>query len=262
MKKLSLIAGGVASLVLGTVLATRSSHAADHLDSTTLATNPMADINDVFTWMTSDMSKLNLIMTVSPGDPGNRAFSDAVQYVFHVVSRTGTMPNQVVAMPAAGTETKVICTFTSDTAVQCWVVTGTTVKDYVTGDPSSAAGITSASGKLKVHAGRHSDPFFFNLQGFRDAIATVKGAIAGGAVIPNAAGCPDNLDGTTVGGIRAILEGQRPTDATALPPCPATSKDCFAALNVKALVVQVDKTLLNEGANTLLAVWASTHAKP
>jgi hypothetical protein len=260
LKKLSLIAGGVASLALGTFLAARSSHAADHLDSATLLTNPLGDINDVYTWMTSDMSKLNLVMTVSPGDPGNRAFSDAVQYVFHVVSRTGTMASQVVAKPGTGTETKVICTFASDTSVQCWVVSGTTVKDYVTGDPSSAAGITSASGKVKVHAGRHSDPFFFNLQGFRNAIAAVKAQAA--AITFNTQGCPNNLTDAQVGGIRTLLTTQQATDATAVPPCSATTPDCFAALNVKAIVVQVDKTLVNEGTNTLLAVWGSTHAKP
>ena len=260
MKKLSLIAGGVASLALGTFLATRSSHAADHLDSATLAGNPLADINDVYTWMTSDMSKLNLVMTVSPADPGNRAFSDAVQYVFHVVSRTGTMANQIVARPGTGTETKVICTFASDTSIQCWVVTGTTVKDYVTGDPSAAAGITSASGKLRVHAGRHSDPFFFNLQGFRNAISAVAAAAPTITYTPQ--GCPNNLTDAQVAGIRTILTTQQPTDATATPQCSGTTPDCFAALNVKAIVVQVDKTLINEGANTMVAVWGSTHAKP
>lgn len=264
MKKLSLIAGGVASLALGTVLATRSSYAADHLDAFSLATNPLADINDVYSWMTSDASKLNLVMTVSPAEPaaGMRTFGPAVQYVFHVVSRTGTMPNQVVAMPAAGVETKVICTFASDTSVQCWVVSGTTVKDYVKGDPSAAAGITSASGKLKVHAGRHSDPFFFNLQGFRDAISTIAMRNATTPITFNPQGCPNNLLDAETQAVTALLTTQRPTVATAVPPCPATTPDCFAGLNVKGLVVQVDKTLINDGANTLIAVWGSTHATP
>lgn len=245
-------------MALGTVLATRSSEAADHLDSATLATNGMADINDVYAWMTSDMSKLNLIMTVSPG-AGNGTFSDAVQYVFHVVSRTGATPGDVVAKPGTGTETKVICTFTSDTAIQCWVVTGTTVKDYVTGDPSAAAGITSASGKLKVHAGRHSDPFFFNLQGFRNAITQVKAAVAGGLTL-DAAGCPATLPDANAAGLRGILSTQQ--TGTEMPACPTNNLDCFALFNVKAVVVQLDKTLVNEGTNTLLAVWGSTHAKP
>jgi hypothetical protein len=260
LKKLSLIAGGVASLLLGTFLATRSSEAADHLDSASLATNPMADINDVYTWMTSDMSKLNLVMTVSPGDPGTRAFSDAVQYVFHVWSRAGATPDLVVVRPGMGTETNVVCTFTSDTAIQCWVVSGTTVKDYVKGDPTAAAGITSASGKLKVHAGRHSDPFFFNLQGFRNAISAVKGVLAGGTTTFNGAGCPDNLNDTTTGTLRTVLSTQQ--TGTEMPMCSTTNIDCFAAFNVKAIVVQVDKTLVNEGSNHLLAVYGSTHAKP
>ena len=262
MKKLSLIAGGVASLALGTFLATRSSYAADHLDSASLAGNPLGDLNDVYTWMTSDMSKLNLVMTVSPGEPaaGMRHFGPAVQYVFHVVSRGGALPSDVVGKPGMGMETNVICTFASDTDAQCWVVAGTTIKDYVHGDPSGAAGMTSASGKVKVHAGRHSDPFFFNLQGFRDAIGAVKAAAA--TITKNAQGCPNNLTDLQVGGIRGLLTSQRPTDATQALPCPSTTPDCFAALNVKGIVVQADKTLFNQGTNTFLMVWASTHAAP
>lgn len=253
---------------LATLLATQS-HAADHLDSfNTLATNPLGDINDVYTWMTTDTNKLNLAMTISPADTAARHFSDAVQYVFHVTSR-GTMATDAVAHPGMGTETKVICTFASDTSAQCWVVSGTTVKDYVTGDPSATTGLTSADGKLKVFAGRRSDPFFFNLQGFRNAIKAVHDAAPGLPMAAyDAAFCPTGIPATatppapSVLALRTLLTTQQPTDANAMPQCPDTTPDCFATLDVKAIVLEVDKTLLNDGTNTMLAVWASTHAKP
>jgi hypothetical protein len=260
LKKLSLIAGGVAGIAVATLLATNS-QAADHGDSATLLATPMSDINDVYTWMTADGLKLNLVMTVSPVDTTARTFGPAVQYVFHVKSRPGTTGAMVVAQ-AAGTETKVTCTFGSNTSAQCWVTDsmGTTVKDYVTGDPSSAAGMTSISGKLKVHAAQHSDPFFFNLQGFRNAISALQGA-AGGITFTTA-GCPNNLPDATVQTLVATLQNQATNGTTALPPCSATVKDCFAGFNVKGIVVQVDKTLVLNGTDTFLSVWGSTHAAP
>lgn len=256
MKKLSLIAGGVASLALTALLASPS-QAADHLDSSTLAANPMGDINDVFTWMNGDATKMNFAMTVSPGDNGTRNFGPTVQYAFHVRSRAGTTGAMVVGQPG-GVETNVICTFASNTSAQCWVVSGTTVKAYVKGDPSNAAGLTSADGKIKVFAGRRSDPFFFNLQGFRDAIVAVAGAA--GTLAFNAGGCPTNLPDATVAALVNTLKNQSVNGAAATPPCSTTVKDCFAAFNVMALVVQVDKTLLLNGTDTFVSVYGSTHA--
>ncbi|MBL0215900.1 MAG: DUF4331 family protein [Myxococcales bacterium] len=249
----------MASLGLAALLATQS-HAADHLDSATLAGNPMGDINDVYTWMTPDALKLNLAMTVSPGDPGTRAFTDAVQYVFHVTSKAGD-PQATVAQ-AGGTETKVICTFVSNTNVSCWVVTGTATTAYVQGDPSAATGLTSADGKLKVFAGRRSDPFFFNLQGFRNAVDAVHTNV--GALTFTADGCPNNLPSTgalSIATILGLLTTLQTTGAGS-PACSTTNIDCFAAFNVMALVVQVDKTLVNATGNTIVGVWGSTHAKP
>jgi hypothetical protein len=232
------------------------SRAADHLDSSTLAGNPMGDINDVYTWMNSDATKMNLAMTVSPGDDGTRVFGPTVQYVFHVRSRVGTTGAMVVAQPG-GVETNVICTFASNTSAQCWVVSGTTVKGYVKGDPSATTGLTSADGKLKVFAGRRSDPFFFNLQGFRDAIAAVAGAAA--TLTFNAGGCPINLPDATVAALVGLLKNQSVNGTTGSPPCSTTVKDCFASFNVMALVVQVDKTLVVNGTDIFVSVYGSTH---
>jgi len=243
-------------LGVGALVATHS-QAADHLDAPTADKNPMADITDVYAWMSTDGSKVNLIMDVSPGDPGTgsgaRHFDNTVQYVWHVNSVDmfgSTTP----------TETKVICTFASDTSIQCWVGN----KDYVTGDPTSTSGLTSADGKIRVFAGRRSDPFFFNLNGFKDAVKLVETVAAGGLGGIGSSSpqmCP-HLTAQQAGGVRATLQEGSAGSATTNFPCPAGQQDCFKLFDVRAIVLQVDKSLLNSGSNTLLKVWGSTHAAP
>src|SRR5262249_47839767 len=120
--------GGVAGVAVVALLAARG-RAADHGDSPTLLRNPMADITDLYAWMTG--TNLNLVMDVSPLDDGTRRFGPSVLYVFHVTSKSGLGVGN-----AGGTETKVICRFASNTSVQCWVTNAdrTITKDYVTGD--------------------------------------------------------------------------------------------------------------------------------
>ena len=247
LKKLAFL-GGAIGLGVGALVVAHTTQAADHLDSPAAITNPMADIGDVYAWNTADASKVNLIMTVSPGDPGTRHFDNTIQYVFHVNSKAALDST-------TATETKVICTFASDTSAQCWVGD----KDYVKGDPSATTGMTSADGKLKVFAGRRSDPFFFNLNGYKDAVIAVEGAVAGGAITSaTTAGCP-HISAAMGAGLRATLDEQARGSNTHAP-CSGSNVDCFKALDVMAIVVQVDKTLLNQGTNKTLGVWGSTHA--
>jgi len=214
--------------------------------------NQMADIGDVYTWMTSDGANINFAMTVSPADMGTNTFGPSVQYVWHVSDHPGA--TNKAAFAAAGTETKMICTFASNTSAQCWVVEGTTVKDYVKGDPSTA--MTSADGKMKVFAGRRSDPFFFNLAGFKNAAAAAEGLLgAGQADIRASDGCLE-LTGAQGAAAQALLGA---TSGSAVGPCPANQKDCFANFNVMAIVVQADKSLFQASADHLLGVWGSTH---
>ena len=135
MTKLAFLIG-VAGLGTAALLATQG-HAADHLDSPSLATNPLGDITDVYAWMTGN--SLDLVMDVSPFDDGTRRFGPSVLYAFHVVSKPGL---GVGMPPQTGTETKVICKFASNTSVACWVADASGTKDYVTGDPSGTAGVT------------------------------------------------------------------------------------------------------------------------
>lgn len=220
-------------MVVVALLATRG-QAADHVDSPSLTGNPMADLTDVYSWMTG--SNLNLVMNVSPADDGVRSFGPAVLYAFHLTSKAGLG----VGTPG-GTETQVILRFASDTSIQGWVTDTTGTKDYVTGDPSSTAGVTSLLGKVKVFAGRRSDPFFFNAAGFRTA-ATSLGMTA---LNPNRDGCPTAIDPAQAGGLRVQLT--------------SNPSDDFATANVMAIVVQIDKSLVNSGTNTTVAVWGSTH---
>ncbi len=258
MKKLA-FASSAAALGLGALLVAHTSQAADHLDGPAASGNPMADIGDVYAWMTTDASKVNLAMTVSPGDDGTRHFGPTIQYAFHVTAQSG------YGKATGAVETNIICTFASDTSAQCWVGSGTGASgDYVTGDASAATGITSADGKFKVFAGHRADPFFFDLNGFRDAVTAVEtkcGDAQCSGLTFDLAGCP-TLDGGTATALVHTL--QETSSANAQAPCTGANNvaDCFAALNVMAIVVQVDKTLLSSSTNPLLSVWGSTHTAP
>lgn len=260
MKKLVYL-GGVAGAACALLVSL--GHAADHLDATTAAMTPMADIGDLYAWNTSDATKVNLALTVSPADNGMRHFGPGVLYAFHVNSRAGfTMP---------GMETKIICKFASDTDGACWVVNPSgTVIDYVKGDFSNVAGVTSESGKVKVFAGRRSDPFFFNLGGTKAAIHAAENVCAGGnGTGGSAAACPGsaNTDGAGClkisfgqgSALRGALQATPTGDVIPGTSCGSANKDCFKNFNVMAIVVQIDKTELNQGDNHLVSVWASTH---
>jgi len=116
------------------------------------------------------------------------------------------------------------------------------VKDYVTGDPSNTAGVTSILGKVKVFAGRRSDPFFFNATSFAAAVTTFLGQATGA---PDGAGCPKLITPGQAGAVRSAW---------------TTGSDEFATSSVMALVIQLDKSLVNTAGNTAVAVWGSTHA--
>ncbi|HEX3762623.1 MAG TPA: hypothetical protein VHW23_28195, partial [Kofleriaceae bacterium] len=156
----------------------------------------MADITDVYAWMTGS-NLLDLVMDLSPRDDGTNAFGPAVLYVFHLTSKSGIGLTQT-----GGTETQVICRFDSNTSVQCWVVSAGATKDYVTGDPSSPAGVTSLTGKVRVFAGRRSDPRFFNGSGFTAASAMYQALNTG---TRDADRCPVGLQaGQGVGLLNAL----------------------------------------------------------
>lgn len=210
--------------------------AADHVDGPGAVADPAADINDVYGF--TDANNLVMAMTVFPIADTTSKFSDTVQYVFHL--DTGTQFGETTA------SMDVICTFGADQAISCWAGD----KDYVTGDASAQGGITSESGMLKVFAGLRADPFYFNLEGFNDAVSTVKGAAGGLTFDP--AGCP-GVDAATSGVLVGQLQG------TNMGAGPAV--DFFKTLNTLSIVVSIDRSLLTEG-HSLVSIWSSTHQAP
>ena len=210
----------------------RVAKSADHLDAPATKADPSADIADLYAF--NDGTHSVFAMTLFPAATTAAKFSDAVQYVIHTASGS-----------AFGTTTAnedIICTFTTAQIISCWAGTD----EFVTGDASATTGLASADGKMKVFAGLRADPFFFNLDGFHTAEATVEGAAAG--LTFNGAGCPLLDDGTA-----AALRGQL-THA----PDGGPAVDFFANLDALAIVVSLDKSLVNKG-GPLTSVWAGTY---
>lgn len=246
MKKTWLLGGALTGAVLAAALgySTRA-RSADHLDAPATTADPAADIADVFTWM--DGTNMVLAMTVTPNAPAGTAFSNATQYVFHTSSKASFAAT-------TGTAEDVIATFDATGKISLWVGTD----EYVTGDASTATGLASADGKVKVYAGLRADPFFFNLSGFKAAVAAVDSAEEAGLVQTlgfNDAGCL-LIDPATAGFLRNTLSSN-PADAGPNGAGGPAQND-FAAFNSLAIVVSIDSSLMNKG-GPISAVWGSTN---
>lgn len=233
MKKMTWLKG---ALALALMTGVSWAFAADHIDAPKTTADPTSDITDLYTWI--DGANAVFVLDVTPLAPAGAKFSDKVQYVVHTESSGG--------FGMAGTPLDIICTFAVDQTISCWVGTA----DYVTGDASKPAGLSSASDKLTVFAGLRDDPFFFNLDGFKDTVSTVDKA-AGGLVF-DPAGCPA-LDAAT----SALLVNKLKTDPTSNPPG-GPAKDFFAGKNVLSIVISVDKKLITAG-GAYVSTWASTN---
>lgn len=231
---------GLAAVVLGTSTAI----AADHGDGPGVAAAPEADINDVYAFISDDdPDKLVLVMTVMPFAGADAEFSTAVQYAFHV-NATDTF----LGTPAITTD--IVCTFDDAQDVLCRVGDE---GPMVQGDASSANGLANEDGDVRVFAGLRRDPFFFYLDGFlaaRNAVLGAAGALNGANNI-SPSGCPE-VDGVTSANLVAALNGNGGVDA----------ENNFETSNVLALVVEIDKSLVSDDDNPLVAAWASTHTAP
>jgi hypothetical protein len=207
---------------------------ADHQDGPATTNEAPADINDVFTWM--DGTNVVLAMTVYPAAVQGNLFSNNVQYVFHTGSAAA-------GLGATTNPVDVIATFSATTpqTIQLWVGNS----EYVTGDPSATAGLASADGMVKVFAGLRSDPFFFNLDGFKQVALDVQGATG---LVFNEAGCP------ALGTTGPVLVKQLAT-----APDGGAPANHFATFDGLAIVVSINKTLLTKGGADM-SVWAGTYA--
>ncbi|MCS6915994.1 MAG: DUF4331 family protein [Myxococcales bacterium] len=232
---------GVLLLGLLPALLEGPAHAADRRDGPRVQGDPSTDINDLYAWMSPDGKKVYLAMTVFPEATSAARFSSTAYYVFHTASRPS------VLSPAGAVPLDIVCSFDQAQRIQCWV--GTDKANYVSGDASNPAGLSSKNGKFRVFAGLRGDPFFFNLEGFqrfRNLVRTNAGTLT-----IDANGCPNlsqALADTLVSSLRSNAMGnQPPTDA-------------FRTLNTLALVLEVDRELLSKG-GSILSVWAATRRK-
>lgn len=224
------------AIAFGIATAAHPADAADHRDGPTVTADPAADINDLFAWMSADGDTVHLAMTIFPFASPEAAFSDQVQYVFHTASAP--------SFGAPETTTDIICTFSPDQTIECWVGDDT----YISGDASSTTGLSSSDGRVRVFAGARNDPFFFNLSGFVATTETVTSAASGLTFDP--AGCPQLDAGTS-----NLLVNQLQTE-----PDGSAAQDDFAGATTLALVIAVDKELLTAG-GPILGIWGSTNAR-
>ena len=217
--------------------------AADHMDGPAATADPAADITDLYAWTSADGTKLNLVLDIFPAATTSARFSNAVQYVFHTSSLSAFGS-------AAGSTQDIVCTFDAAQKVSCWAG-----DEYVSGDAGNPAGLASGSGKLRVFAGLRDDPFFFNLHGFKHAVADVKATVAAnGLPAPDAAGCYNLGNPGTSGTIASVLVKDLTHDTDGSSP----AADSFAGGNVLAIVLQVDLSIVNQG-GPVVGVWASTN---
>ena len=212
--------------------------AADHLDSPTAASNnePSADITDLYAWMTADAEKLNLVAAVNANAGANAVFSDAVIYQFSVSSSDTFGANQE--------STQITCKFIDDVNVECWAG-----DEYVVGDPGDPEGIVSDNGGLRVFAGLRDDPFFLEYTGFGNAIDAANAAVAANEVDFDPAGCPLLSPEQSSGLVGALTHGANGADPS----------NTFAGQNVLALVIQIDKAIV-DGNGPILGVSAATYS--
>ncbi len=232
MKRMTWLKGALALSVLS---AASWAIAADHLDAPIVNADPLADITDLYSW--TEAGNVIFALNVSPLAGMGAKFSDKVQYVIHTES--------AAMFGSVGEKVDIICTFNAAQKISCWVGD----QDYVTGDASATTGLQSAGKGIKVFAGLRDDPFFFNLAGFLDTVATVKAAAG---LKFDAANCPA-LDPATSG----LLLKKLSTDPASMP-VGGLAKDFFAGKNVLSIVLSIDKKLISDG-GPILSAWASTN---
>ena len=233
MKRMTWLKGALALSVLS---AASWAMAADHIDAPGAIADPTADITDLYTW--TDQGNVVFALNVTPfAMAGVAKFSDKVQYVIHTES------SKTYGKP--GEKVDIIVTFDATQKASVWI--GDT--DYVSGDASDAMkGLTSANGKFKVFTGLRDDPFFFNLDGFKETVKAVDAAVAANLLTFDPAGCPALTAQTSMGLINQLKSGVGGVAAT----------DTFGGKNVLSIVLSVDKKLLTAG-GPIMAAWASTN---
>jgi hypothetical protein len=248
------------SVVALSLLLSTSSRAADHRDGNTALGDATTDITDIYAFMSSDGSKVELVLDLQGANTGAVAttqFSNAALYAIHLSSGAAYNP----AAPTADSDT-IICKFDASATqnFQCWGPGS----EYVTGATGNTSGVTSASGKMKVFAGLRDDPFHFNIRGFRATTAAVVAAagMSPAPFTPDAAGCPVFTDPGTATTLQGVLRSNGAGGAAAddfghngaSPP----QSGVVTNGNILSIAIEIDKTLLAKN-GSVVSVWASTN---
>jgi hypothetical protein len=213
--------GLVGSIVLGVSFLPFSGQAADHGDSPQVKVDLAADITDVYAFRSpANANNLVAVLNVNPyapGDPPDDLFSDKVRYQLHV-DKDGAL---------ATDEATVTVTFSGDPQrFKVEGLTSTPLEGDVTPIGDSSPNILT-QGDVKVFCGPRDDPFFFDLTGFKNFLASPFVPISGNGLRPS---------------------GQTPSDT-------------FAGANVASIVLEFPITAVTgaPSSNTgTIKVWAST----
>lgn len=223
--------------------------AADHRDGAAVLTDPSTDLNDVYSWVSGDGSKVYLIMTAFPAADRNASkFSTAAYYVFHTASRPAFSAPAALAKPF-----DIICSFDAAQRIRCWVGNNTR---FIEGDASNTNGLTSEDKTFRIFAGPREDHFFFNLDGFNRVRNTVKGLNP--VPTANNNGCfamsANNAGGLTPAQTMVVRQQLMQNSQG------GAATDFFGALNTLAIVVEIDRSIVTAGGQ-FLSVYGATYKK-
>lgn len=209
----------LAICLAGALLAARG-RASDHKDAPGVQLDPGTDITDAYGFISpADANNFVMVLDVNPFPPGSppaTLFTPDALYQIHIDRGTDNRDDMTL-------------TFTfSSTTPQTWKLEGL-LPAAATGQvtPLGQAPVIYSAGGIKVFAGPRDDPFFFDLQGFKDFVAAPHSLAAGH-------------------GLRLATE---------------TPVDAFAGANVAAIVLEAPITsLTGQSAPNLgfIRAWVST----
>ncbi len=196
----------------GLAAVSATSFAADHAEAPLAAADPAADIADVYAWHEGD--KLYAAVTYAglrtPMSDQAGVFDEDVLYTFHIDNDDDAV-----------SDIDVLVRFGTDSAGNAGVQV-----ENLPGASGTFSGpveqtVTDSSG-LRLYAGLRDDPFFFDLQGFRETLDTGSFQFAS-------------------------LVGEGP-------------RDSIAGTNASAIVLEMDLSAALDGGSSM-RLWATTGRK-
>ena len=229
----------LASVALIPMLLLGRARSSDHADTPEIAASPGTDISDVYVFPSpTNPNNVVLAMNVRPiipqGQSGNFSFDPNVLYQFKIDNTGDSVEDLVIQMRAEGTGAAQVIKIAGPSAP---TLTGT--NSVILSTHSTTGVINTAfspSANIQVFAGAREDSFFFDLERFF-------------AILPDRA---TPINGIPVANPNTpLLTSWR--DA-------ATAQDFLSVngLNVLSVVVELPKTALLSGGNSIIRVWCTT----